>query len=233
MVKLYVDAREASSKIPDSLRAAGANVETANLEVGDYVVNHETVVLRRTALELVDGILEERIFNQASKARLEFRRVIILIEGDIYSTRAAIRTEALDGALSHLTVVLGCSVLYYKGPYRAAAILYRMAKHAQEGRPAETAFRRGKVSPGCGHALYAIEGFTSVGPVTSRKLLSHFGSVHAVVNASVEQLRQVHGIGPTKAVRLYDGLRWSLPAGESVDEEVSLFAEPPSAEPQV
>lgn len=230
MVKLYVDARETPTKIPESLRSLGAEIEVANLEVGDYVVDHETVVLRRTALKFVEGVLEDRIFNQATKARLDFARVVVLIEGDIFSTRVAIRTEAIDSALSQLSIVLGCSVIYHKGPHRAASILYRMAKHSQERRGSECAFRRGKVTPGLGHALFSVEGFASVGPVTSRKLLQHFGSVFNVVNASVADLCLVHGLGPTKAARLHGALRWDLHAdGADLEEGASLFAEPAKA----
>ncbi|MGP0171142.1 ERCC4 domain-containing protein [Pseudomonas sp. NCHU5208] len=230
MIKIYVDAREASSRVTEVLKES-ASIELANLEVGDYVLSHDTVVLRRTANEFVEGVLQERLFNQASKARLQFGRVVILVvDGDIYSTSQAVMPEMLDSAMSRLTVLLGCSVFHTRSPHRTAALIFRMAKHAQEGKPAESTFRRGKVDSGLGHALYALEGFSAVSPSTSRKLLQHFRSVHAVVNAEPDQLQEVHGIGPSKAERLYQSLRWELPTGVTANDGVSLFAEPPSVE---
>lgn len=38
--------------------------------------------------------------------------------------------------------------------------------------------------------------------VSARRLLAAFGSLHGLAEASVEQLAQVHGIGPAKAVQL-------------------------------
>lgn len=229
-MKIYVDAREGSSRVTEALTELGATVELAHLEVGDYVLAHDTVVLRRSASEFVEGVVHERIYNQASKARLEFGRVVILIsDGDVYTTGHKVMPEILDSALSRLTILLGCTIFHTRSPYRVAAQIFRMAKHAQEGKPAELTFRKGgKVSPGMGQALYSLEGFPAVSPSTSRKLLQHFGSVHAVVNAQPEQLQEVHGIGPSKAERLYQALRWQLAPGDTVGDSVSLFAEPPS-----
>ena len=230
MMKIYVDAREASSRITEALKGLGVTTEIANLEVGDYVLAHDTVVLRRSASEFVEGVIQERILNQASKARLEFGRVVILVDdGDLYGTAHAVLPEVLESALSRLTILLGCSIFYTRSPNRTAALILRMAKHAQDGKPAEATFRRkGKVSSGLGQAIYSLEGFSAVSPSTSRKLLQHFRSVHAVVNAQPEQLQEVNGIGPSKAERLYQSLRWQLPTGETAGEGVSLFAEPPS-----
>lgn len=36
------------------------------------------------------------------------------------------------------------------------------------------------------------------------RLLAHFGTVRAVLNASAEELRQVRGMGPKRAAALYE-----------------------------
>ena len=43
--------------------------------------------------------------------------------------------------------------------------------------------------------LYILQGLPGVGPEKARRLLSHFGSVEAVVRADEGQLRAVAGIG--------------------------------------
>ena len=48
-----------------------------------------------------------------------------------------------------------------------------------------------------------------LGRKKAQALLRHFGSVHAVVNASVEELMQVNGIGEKTARALYEVLRAS------------------------
>ena len=45
--------------------------------------------------------------------------------------------------------------------------------------------------------------------VTSQKLLSHFGNLKGVANASVEELTQIRGIGPAKAAQIKAALELS------------------------
>lgn len=230
MVKIYVDAREIPSGIPDALRGLGAEVETGNLETGDYVVRNDIVVERKSAIDFVQSIFDQRFLNQAAKMKLSFKTVIFLVEGDIYATRSKIKPEALDGAISYLVVIMGCTVLYYKSAGRAAGIIYRFGVHAQEGLGYDVAFRKGKVAPGKAQALFTIEGLTGAGPVTSKKLLNQFRSVFKVINASEAELKQVNGIGTTKAQRMYEGIHWEMPDGEDADSEISLFADQPATQ---
>ncbi|AGL46353.1 DNA-binding protein (plasmid) [Pseudomonas aeruginosa] len=233
MVKIFVDAREVPSRIPDALREMGAEVEIVNLEVGDYVLSADLVLERKTALDFCMSVTDGRFINQSSKMMMNFKRRIWLIEGDVYSTRAQIHPDALDGALSYLAVVLQQTVLWYKAPRRAAGMIYRLAKHEQEGLDYVPATRKGKVPAGVGQSLFTLEGLNGCGPVAARKLLEHFRSVHAVINASVEQLCAVKGIGPKKAQAIYDGIHFQVSEGMSVEEQPSLFADPPASDPLV
>lgn len=231
MVKIFVDSREIPSRIPEALRELGAEIATGNLETGDYVLEANLVVERKTAADFCASIVDSRFINQANKMGLNFKKVIWLIEGDIFAVRSQIHPDALDGALSYLAVVLGQTVLWYKTPKRAAGILYRMAKHAQEGLGYEPPMRKGKVPAGIGQALFDLEGKCGCGPVAARKLLNHFRSVHRVNNATIEELCAVKGIGPKKAQAIYEGIHFELPEGVSADYQPTLLADPPAPEP--
>lgn len=233
MVKIYVDAREAPSGIPEALRELGAEVEMANLEVGDYVLSADLCLERKTAVDLVQSIVDGRFINQTNKMALSFKRNIWLIEGDIFAVRSKIHPDALDGALSYLAVVMGQTVLWYKTPKRAAGIIFRMLSHETKGLGYIPPMRKGKVPAGTGQAVFSVEGFDGCGPVAARKLLEHFRSVYAVVNASVEDLLAVKGIGPKKAQALYDGLHYQIPEGERIADQLTLLADPPAAQPLV
>ena len=43
--------------------------------------------------------------------------------------------------------------------------------------------------------LFIIESLPNIGPVNAKNLLSHFGSVEAIINADEKQLQEVEGIG--------------------------------------
>ncbi|MBF3053121.1 DNA-binding protein [Pseudomonas aeruginosa] len=233
MVKVYVDAREIASRIPDALRELGAEVEIVNLEVGDYVLSADLVVERKTAIDFCVSVMDGRFINQSGKMDLNFKRKLWLIEGDVFAVRSKIAPEALEGALSYIAVVLQQTVLWYKGSNRAAAMIYRLAKHEQDGLGYIPAARKGKVPAGVGQSLFTLEGLNGCGPVAARKLLDHFRSVHAVMNASVEELCAVKGIGPKKAQAIHDGIHFRVPEGESIEDQPSLLADPPATEPLV
>lgn len=52
----------------------------------------------------------------------------------------------------------------------------------------------------------ALDNIPGIGPTYQKRLLKHFGSVKAMREASVEELRQVEGIGQAKAETMYQAL---------------------------
>ncbi len=224
-ITILCDMRESRSGIIDRLRDMGAGVQVGELDCGDFVLSGSVVVERKTAVDFVSSIMDGRLFNQSAKMRLNFERPIFLILGDIYATRSAITREAIDGAVSFLVAIEGASVLYVRDEASAAGLIYRMASHCQKGLGYDVAFRRGKVPPGRGEALFAIEGLPGVGPSTAIKLLNHFRSVAAVINASIDDLKSIPGLGPKKAERIFTSIRWAMPADQQADSSQSLFSD--------
>jgi Fanconi anemia group M protein len=225
---ILCDMRESRSGILERLQELGANVKVGELETGDYVLSGELVIERKTAADFIASVIDGRLFNQIAKMKLSFTRPVFLIEGDVYSTNSKITREAIDGALSFIVAIEGVSVLYVRTQRNAAELIYRMASHSQKGLGYEIAFRRGKSEPGKGEALFLIEGVPGVGPTTASKVLGHFRSTLAFMNASVEELMAVPGLGKKKAERIHSCIRWELPAGEEVGTLASLFADPPA-----
>lgn len=212
-VTIFCDMRESRSGVLERLRDLGASVKVGDLETGDYVVSSELVIERKTADDFISSIMDGRLFTQAARMKLNFARPVFLIEGDIYATRSKITREAIDGALSFIVAIEGASVLYVRTPRNAAELIFRMAKHCQEGLGYDVAFRRGKSEPGEGHALFLLEGTPGVGPTTAAKVLTHFRSPLAFMNASIDKLMEVPGLGKKKAERIFSCIRWELPPG--------------------
>lgn len=223
-ITILADTSEAHSPLLPRLQSAGAHVRVGDLECGSYVISGSIVVLRFNALEFVEAILDGKLFHKAGKASMNFERSVFLVEGDIYSTRAVIAREAIDGALSFLVCVKGASILYVRNPMATADLIYRLAKQAQKNLGFEISFQRAKVAPGRQEALFTLESVAGIGPSTAPKALEQFRSVYKFVNASVQQLMAISGIGQKKAERIYHGLRWE--EGQS-DNGVSMDADSP------
>ena len=214
-ITILADTAEVNSGLLPRLQSAGAHVRVGDLECGSYVISGTVVVLRFTALEFVEAIVNGKLFHKAGKASMNFARCVFLIEGDMYSTRAVIARDAIDGALSFLVCVEGASILYMRNPIATADLIFRLAKQAQKNLGAEMSFQRAKVTPGRQEALFTLESVSGIGPSTAPKALEEFRSVLKFVNASVQQLMAIPGIGQKKAERIYNGLRWE--EGNAID----------------
>ena len=55
--------------------------------------------------------------------------------------------------------------------------------------------------------LYLLQGLPNIGPVMALRLIKHFKTVHCVMNASIDELTEVDGIGEDTAYKIQDILR--------------------------
>lgn len=207
IVTILVDASESESPVLSRLATLGAHVKIGPLDTGNYVISGAMCLLHMNAHEFVEALLDGRLHHKAGKMSLSFQRSVFLIEGDIYSTRQPIAREAIDGALAFLACVEGASVIYVRNPIATGDLLYRLAKQAQKGQDFATSFQRIKVNTERQQALFTIESVFGVGPATAAKALLRFKSVFNFINAPVEHLTEIPGIGIKKAQRIYNSLR--------------------------
>lgn len=198
-VTIVADSRETRSGIATKLaRIPGVTVEQAELSSGDFLIGGGFAVERKAATDFIVSIMEGRLFDQMARMSIEHERVVVLVEGDIYDTRSAIAPEALDGAISYISLLSGASLIFSPSLARTPHILHRMAIHATHGLGYEIPLRAGKPK-GPAAAQYLLEGLPTVGPKAAQALLAHFGSPRGVFSASREQLLAVKGIGPKSA----------------------------------
>jgi len=89
-------------------------------------------------------------------------------------------------------------------------------------RPRERLFKLGSEALSAQEILALILGRGIKGEsvmMTSQKLLSRFGSLKGVANASIEELTQTRGIGPAKAAQIKAALELSKRLEANVDEK--------------
>jgi ERCC4-type nuclease len=206
-ITILVDSRESDSVVLPRLQHLGAHVKVGDLEAGSYVISGAIAVERISAAAFVEGVLNGRLYHTAGKMSLNFTRSVFMIEGDVHSTGLTIARDAIDGAIASLVCLEGASVLSMRNPSATADLIYRLAKKAQKGLGFEMAFQRAKITSGPEEALFSIESFAGIGPSTAPKALGRFFSVFAFVNASVQQLMTIPGIGQKKAERIFNSLR--------------------------
>lgn len=186
-------------------------VEVKKLEVGDYLCAEDVVVERKSAADFVASIFDKRLFEQVAQMTMNYPTAILVIEGDIYDTRSAIKPEALDGALSWLVALAGVSLVPTSGVQHTARIIATIARHAQHGLGYEIPLRYNKPKQVHQHEKdptikrvyrqqqFLVEGLPGIGPERAKTLLKHFGSPQLLFQASPESIRSVKGIGEKAA----------------------------------
>lgn len=198
---IFVDDREKTTKIIRYLAEENFAVELKRLTAGDYMLSERVGVEYKTLSDFVDSILDGRLLSQLRALRLNYQRPILIIEGDgdIFSQRA-IHPNCIRGMISTITVSYGIPIIWTKTQVETAAQLAMIAKreHDTQSKPFNPHNAKKSVTLAESQE-YIVSAIPGIGPKLAIPLLEHFGSVQHMVNASMEEIAQVHKIGEAKA----------------------------------
>jgi DNA excision repair protein ERCC-4 len=221
-IAIIADIYERASGISDALTRLGAVVDVASLPAGDYAVGAQTIVERKSVLDLHGAILKGRFWPQLGKLRAECKFPYLLVEGRELD-RGPLHPNAIRGAC--LTAMeLGIGLLRTEDRDDSARWLHRLAVRCQrvEHSPDRPAYaQRPKVSPGVSAAEAALAVVPGISVVCARALLGRFGSVNAVLQATVDELVTVSGIGFERARALEETFHRQVGVPTSSEAAVS------------
>ena len=204
--KITVDYRETASGLIVLLKNSGALVEIAKLPYGDYIINDTITVERKTAKDFLISIIDGRLFNQISNLKKFCNHPILLIEGNPYETDHNFERMAIKGALVSIQTIWYVPVIFSRTKEDSRDILLLISR--QIGTCIDAVPLRGGYRPKRlkSKQLYILQGFPQVGPKLAKRLIIHFKSVSKVMNASVQALAEVDGIGKISAERIREVL---------------------------
>ena len=196
---VYADSREGNSKVIRHLSQMEIDVKVHSMAVGDYQVSDEVVIERKTAKDFVDSIIDKRLFKQARELSEEFKRPLLILEGDdIYN--GMIHPNAVRGTIATIAIDFGISIIPTRNSEDTAAMIKRIALREQTGEKTPIQIRTDKKPVSLWEQqLFIVESLPNIGPVNAKNLLQHFGSVGNVINASESELQEVEGIGKKTA----------------------------------
>ena len=203
---VYADSREGNSKVIRHLSEMEMDVKIRSMSVGDYQVSDEVVIERKTAKDFVDSIIDKRLFKQARELSEEFKKPLIILEGDdIYN--GMIHPNAIRGTIASLALDFRISIIPTRDSQDTAAMIKRIAVREQNGEKVPISIRTDKKPVSLmDQQMFIVESFPNIGPVNAKSLLKHFGSITNIVNASESDLQEVDGIGLKTAKNIRDVL---------------------------
>ena len=199
---VFADTREGNSKVIRHLSEMEIDVKVQAMAVGDYQVSDEVVIERKTAKAFVDSIVDKRLFKQARSLMEEFKRPLIILEGDdLYN--GMINPNAIRGSIASIALDFGISIIPTRNAQDTAAMIKRIAIREQSGEKTPIQIRTDKKPVNLWEQqLFIIESLPNIGPVNAKNLLEHFGTVANIINASESQLQEVEGIGKKTAANI-------------------------------
>lgn len=196
---VYADTREGNSKVIRHLNEMELDVQVKTMAVGDYQVSDEVIIERKTAKDFVDSITDKRLFKQANDLREEFKKPIIILEGDNFYS-GFLNPNAIRGSMASIALDFGISILPTRNAQDTAAMIKRIAIREQKGDKSPISLRTERKPANIWEQqLFIIESLPNIGPVNAKRLLEYFGTVTDIINASVEELVKVEGIGKKTA----------------------------------
>ena len=201
--RLDVDHSEHQAPLLDAVRRGGAfDVQMVRLRTGDYLIDDEVLIERKTVADFATSLVDGRLFPQAARLAHSPHRSILLIEGPTPPSVPAIHPHALEGALVSLAAMWRLPVLHSIDPDHSARILQLLANQASK--PHQHPLRRFDRKPKrlASRRLFVLQGLPGVGPALAHRLLAQLGSVEGVVMAGAAALTQVRGLGLKKAARI-------------------------------
>jgi Fanconi anemia group M protein len=202
-VQVLVDSRELVSKVVKELYAEGIIVKTARLEVADYVLSERVAVERKEVEDFIRSIIDGRLFQQAIEMSKEYQSPIMVIEGEDLFERTAMHEKAIFGALASLLADFHLPIIFTKNEVETARILTAIAKreHKEGKRIVGIRGEKGSMSLQ-DRQRFIVESLPNVSGTLASRLLAHFGTVRNVVNADVEELTKVKGVGKATAEKI-------------------------------
>ncbi|MFO7618584.1 MAG: DEAD/DEAH box helicase, partial [Thermoplasmata archaeon] len=202
-LRLIADTREFKSSVVRHLAVKDLIVESKQLDVGDYLISERVGVERKEVEDFISSVMDGRLFQQVKALKRAYQSPLIIIEGrDLYTRRLS--ADAVRGALASITVDFGVPVFFTTDDRDTAEFLIALVKReTAEGRRPGIRGEKGTMLVQ-ERQQFILEGLPNVSGVMAQRLLAHFGSVKAVLEATEDELMEVRGVGKIIAKGIRD-----------------------------
>lgn len=218
-VPLIIDSNEPED-IAEKLRELGVEFEVKKIAPGDYVLG-PIGMERKTLTDFFSSMVKKRLFEQVQRLREAYPHPLVILEGELAEISTFRHPQAILGALLSIETTERVPVLTTADKDQTALLLSVLWKRQDKGAAEYGLRHKPKGMTLEQRQRFLIEGLPSVGETLARNLLEHFGSVHAVFNASEEELKKVAKIGDLKAAEIARLVRARYTAGQTRLEDSS------------
>ena len=199
--RVQVDHSERDAQLLEMLRQSdGLAVRMVRLTVGDYLIDDEVLIERKTMADFSASLADGRLFPQAARLARDSRRTLMLIEGLPAASMPDVHPHAVQGALVSLAAMWRLPVLHTFDAEDSLRVIRFLATQVDGRR--ERKLRRYARKPKrlASRRLFVLQGLPCVGGTGSATDQSAWLGPQCP-DADINLLQQVRGVGPKKATR--------------------------------
>jgi Fanconi anemia group M protein len=221
--QLAVDHSEAHSGLLDAVRrSAGFEVQMARLAAGDYLIDNEVLIERKSVADFAASLIDGRLLPQVARLAHSRYRSLLLIEGPPPASIPDVHPHSLEGALVSIAVMWRLPVLHSSDSEQSARMLLFLADQVRG--PQQRVLRRFDRKPKrlASRRLFLLQGLPGIGPALAHRLLCYFGSIERIVTVDAATLAEVRGIGARKAARIRELVGNPSPAGSATTQTLCV-----------
>ncbi len=208
-INITADDRECKSDVIKSLMGI-ENVEICirRLSMGDYQVENQLIVERKTIKDFAVSIIDGRLFKQMICLANSIFEGVLILEGTVSDTvEIGMTRAAMQGALITVSLILGIPVLRSRDPSETARLIVYIGRQIESMAGGGVHHRHGYRPKGKRkRQLFILQGLPGVGLEKAGRLVDNFGSVEAAISASSSELQSVNGIGKSLAEKI----KWAV-----------------------
>ena len=192
-IKVIVDYREKNSLVFPHLMKLGLEVEFRELKVADYIIRN-VAIERKTISDFTSSIINGRLIKQIEDLK-QFENKLLIIEGiedqEVYTEDdVGINANAIRGFLLSTVLKHKIPVIFTKNEEDTAKFIKVISRKKKREIPLNA---RKKTLDNQEQLQFIIEGFPGIGPKKAKELLKKFGTIQNIVNAPLEDLKEILG----------------------------------------
>ncbi len=204
-IEVIIDFREKGSGLIRELMKLKINIKQEKLPIGDFILSDRIGIERKSISDFCISVINKNIFNQIIMLKNTYQKPLLLIEGELLNSSCSLSSAAYQGALLSIMIDFNIPIVFAKNYQETATILYSIAKKEQIDNK-----RKIKIyQPSTANSLYEeqinlLAAIPKINVILAERLLQNFKTPANIFNASIDELRKVHGIGYNIAKMIND-----------------------------
>lgn len=174
------------------------------LNVGDYLLDNELLVERKTIPDFCSSIKDGRLFDQVSRLVNSKINSCLILEGKNKEfKKTGFKKETVQAVIISISIAFKLPVLRSKNKVETLSIMLQCYKQLTKDKfnnlrlPPRFKPRFNKINDVFKHQVHILQGFPGIGADRAAQLINHFGSLKKIFSATEADLYKLQGIGPS------------------------------------